>query len=61
MKISAIQRHELERELVTILAQYEGFEVNPNTIHTSSNPRTKRWLELAKQLINSVEQVICDN
>jgi hypothetical protein len=54
------QRHELEKEFVTILGNYEGWEVHPDSVHSraETDPRVKRWLELAKKLLDAVEQTI---
>lgn len=54
------QRHELEKEFTVELAVYEGWEVKPDSVHSraETDPRVKRWLELARKLIDTVEQAI---
>ncbi|RCJ15506.1 hypothetical protein A6S26_34320 [Nostoc sp. ATCC 43529] len=54
------QRHELEKEFTVELAAYEGWEVNPDSVHSraKTDPHVKRWLELARKLLNAVEQAI---
>ncbi|MFN6565632.1 hypothetical protein [Dendronalium sp. ChiSLP03b] len=54
------QRYELEKEFVTILANYEGWEIQPESVHSraETDPKAKRWFELARKLLDAVEQAI---
>ncbi|OUL23950.1 hypothetical protein BV378_20145 [Nostoc sp. RF31YmG] len=58
MKYTAIQRHELEKEFVVKLANYEGWQVNFETVHSSKDPKVQRTLELSRKLLDAVEQAI---
>lgn len=51
------QRQELIQEIIDILADYEGWDINDDEI-PDLETRMEKWTELAEQIIESVLQAV---